>query len=52
VAHLIEEEFGIHYHAGHVWKILRQLNWSVQRPTGRALEGDEADIQAQISILK
>ena len=25
VADLIEREFGIHYHAGHVWKLLRQL---------------------------
>src|SRR5215475_8884138 len=36
VAHLIEEEFGFRYHAGHVWKLLRQLNWSPQRPAGRA----------------
>lgn len=28
VADLIEREFGIHYHAGHVWKLLRQLGWS------------------------
>lgn len=45
VAQLIEEEFGIRYHAGHVWKILRQLNWSVQRPAGRALERNEAAIE-------
>ena len=32
VAHLIAQEFDVSYHAGHVWKILRQLNWSVQRP--------------------
>jgi transposase len=25
VADLIERKFGIHYHAGHVWKLLRQL---------------------------
>ena len=45
VAHLIEEEFGVRYHSGHVWKILRQLNWSVQRPVGRALERDEDAIR-------
>ena len=44
VAHLIEEEFGIRYHAGHVWKLLRQLNWSPQRPAGRALERNEEAI--------
>ena len=45
VAHLIEKEFGISYHSGHVWKLLRGLNWSVQRPVGRALERDEEDIR-------
>jgi len=44
VAHLIEQEFGIRYHAGHVWKLLRQLNWSPQRPAGRALERNEEAI--------
>jgi transposase len=44
VGHLIEEEFGVHSHSGHVWKLLRQLNWSPQRPTGRALERDEEAI--------
>jgi transposase len=45
VAHLIEQETGIHYHPGHVWRILRQLGWSCQRPTGRALERDEDKIR-------
>jgi transposase len=45
VADLIAREFEVSYHAGHVWKILRRLNWSVQRPAGRALERDEAAIQ-------
>src|SRR5215469_14846356 len=45
VAHLIEKECGIRYHAGHAWRILRQLGWSCQRPTGRALERDEEKIQ-------
>ena len=45
VAHLIEDEFGVRYHAGHVWKILRQMNWSPQRPVGRALERDERAIE-------
>ena len=44
VALLIEQECGIEYHPGHVWRILRQLGWSCQRPTGRALERDEAAI--------
>jgi transposase len=44
VADLIEREFGIRYHPGHVWKLLRQLNWSPQRPRGRALERNEEAI--------
>ncbi len=45
VAHLIEEECGVRYHASQAWRILRQLGWSCQRPTGRALERDEAKIR-------
>jgi transposase len=44
VAHLIQENFDVSYHPGHVWRILRQLNWSVQQPVGRALERNEAFI--------
>jgi transposase len=45
VAHLIQHEFGIRYHPGHVWKILVRLRWSPQRPTGRARERNEAEIR-------
>jgi transposase len=45
VADLIERETGVRYHPGHVWKILRDLGWSCQRPTGRARERDEKAIQ-------
>ncbi len=45
VARLINREFGVRYHAGHVWKILRGLNWSPQRPVGRARERNEERIQ-------
>ena len=45
VAHLIEQEFGIRYHPGHVWRILGQLGWSCQRPVGRALERNEEAIR-------
>src|ERR1700686_1606434 len=41
VAHLIEQKSGGNYHPGHVWKILRQLGWSCQRPAGRGLGGGE-----------
>lgn len=45
VAHLIERECGVTYHPGHVWRLLRQLGWSCQRPAGRALERNEEKIQ-------
>lgn len=45
VAEVIEREFSVEYHPGHVWRILRQLGWSPQRPTGRAIERDEETIR-------
>src|SRR5215471_21292966 len=45
VAHLIEDEFGVRYHRGHVWKILDDLGWSCQRPVGRARERNEEQIR-------
>ena len=45
VADLIERDFQITYHPGHVWRILGQLNWSVQQPVGRALERNETAIE-------
>jgi transposase len=45
VAHLIEQEFGVRYHEGHVWKVLVSLGWSPQRPTGRARERNEQQIR-------
>jgi transposase len=44
VGDVIQQQFGIQYHPGHVWRILRQLNWSPQRPVGRALERNEVAI--------
>jgi len=32
IARVIEEEFGVRYHPGHVRKLLRQIGFSVQRP--------------------
>jgi transposase len=44
VAELIERDFGVKYHAGHVGWLLKKLGWSCQRPTGRAVERDEPAI--------
>src|SRR5689334_8103683 len=43
VARVIEQITGVLYHAGHVWKILRSLNWSRQRPARRAKERNEKE---------
>src|SRR5271157_6631188 len=45
VTHLIRQECGIAYHPSQAWRILRQLGWSCQRPTGRALERNEDKIR-------
>ena len=45
VRDLIEYRTGVRYHEDHVWRILRKLNWSCQRPTGKALERDERAIR-------
>ena len=45
IARLIADQFGVHYHEGHVWKILRALNWSPQRPVGKAREHNEEAIR-------
>ena len=45
VRELIEDQCAVRYHEAHVWRILRQLGWSCQRPTGRALERDEEAIR-------
>ena len=45
VRDLIEHRTGVRYHEDHVWRILRKLGWSCQRPTGRALERNEQAIR-------
>ena len=37
VRDLIEYRTGVRYHEDHVWRILRKLGWTCQRPSGRAL---------------
>jgi len=45
VAKLIEREFGLAYSTVNVWRILRELGFSSQRPAGRAIQRDEAAIK-------
>jgi len=45
VAQVIERRFGVRFHRDHVWKILRSLGWTCQKPERRARERDEAAIR-------
>lgn len=44
VAKVIDKRFGVIYHPGHVWKILKELGLSYQKPETRAREQDEKEI--------
>jgi transposase len=44
IARVIEEVTGVVYHPGHVWRVLKKLGWSRQKPTTRARERDEVAI--------
>jgi len=41
VATVIEKITGTRYHSGHVWRILRQLGWTLQRPAKQARERND-----------
>lgn len=45
VADAIRDTCGISYHPGHVWRVLRHLGWSCQRPSKKAVERDEEAIR-------
>lgn len=45
VARLIEDLSGVRYHPAHVWRILRALDWSLQRPVRRAKERNDKEIR-------
>ena len=44
VAKVIAKKFGVKYHPAHVWKILRSLGMTCQKPEQRARERDDAAI--------
>jgi transposase len=45
VAKVIEEEFGVSYHKGHVSRLLKELNWTPQMPIARAIQRNEQEIE-------
>jgi len=44
VAEVIVVNFGVEYHPGHVWYVLRSMQWSSQKPERRARERNEEAI--------
>src|SRR5271167_968242 len=44
IAKLIHRQFGVRYHRDHVGRLMGQIGWSCQRPTGRARERKEEEI--------
>lgn len=45
IAEVIERLTGVKYHPGHVWWLLKDLNWSWQKPRAKAKERDEQAIE-------
>lgn len=45
VAEVIAVNFGVEYTIGHVWRVLRAMRWSSQKPERRARERDEQAIE-------
>jgi transposase len=45
IAQLIEQRFAVRLTEPSVWRLLRALGWSVQRPTGQARQCDEKAIR-------
>jgi len=45
ITEIIKRHLGVEYHPGHVWKIMRGMGWTAQKPERRARERDEAAIQ-------
>jgi transposase len=45
VAEVIEKHFGRRYDPSGVWRLLRRMGWSSQKPERQARERDEATIE-------
>jgi transposase len=50
VAQVIRQTTGVKLHRGHVWRVLRALGWSVQRPQTKARERDEQAIRRWVRV--
>lgn len=49
VATVIKRLTGVTYHPGHVWRVLRALDWTLQRPATQARERNAAAVRHWVS---
>src|SRR5579862_193229 len=49
VAQVIERVTGVTYHAGHVWRVMRAMGWTLQRPARRARERNDEAIRQWVA---
>jgi transposase len=49
LAQVIERVTGVRYHAGHVWRVMRAMGWTLQRPARRARERNEEAIRQWVA---
>jgi transposase len=50
IAEVIERQTSQRFHPGHVWRILQNLNWSLQRPARQAVERDADAIRRWVQV--
>lgn len=50
IAKVIVKYFDVRYHVDHVCRLLHAMGWSPQRPTRRAIERNEKNIQQWIQV--
>jgi transposase len=49
IADVIWRTTGVRHHPAHVWRLLRQMGWALQRPARRATERDEEAIRQWVA---
>jgi transposase len=45
IAVVVERLTGHHFSEGHMWRVLRAMNWSAQRPRRQASERDDEALE-------
>jgi len=45
ICEVIGKRFAVAYHPNHIWRLLQEMGWSCQKPTKRAKERNEKEIE-------